>query len=184
MSELTTAARPYARAAYAAACEGGADEPARWLETLTALARIVENDAVKSLIGDLRYSPAQVADVLKALLDDAGADGGRWTGKWNFVRLLAANRRLVLAGEIARLFGRYAAEDEQLVHAEVVTAQPLDEAQLEAIRTALSQRIGRRAELSCGVDASLLGGALVRVGDLVIDGSLRARLKKFAAALS
>ncbi len=177
MSEPVTVARPYARAAYAAT--QGADDAKRWGQMLAKLSALTEDAVVKRLIGDLRYSAAQVADAVQALLGDDVSHAGRL----NFVRLLSANRRLVLAPEIARLFERYAARAERIVRATVISAQPLDDAQQEAIRNALAKRADGRIELDCSTDESLLGGAVVRLGDLVIDGSVKSRLQRFSATL-
>ena len=127
---------------------------------------MVEHDSIKSLINDLRYSPQQVAEVLQATLDSEVIDDKQR----NFIRLLADNRRLVLIPEIAKLFEQYMIEDEQVVRAEVISALPLEDSDQQAISSALSKRTGRRAEISCKVDPSLLAGATVRLDDFVIDG--------------
>lgn len=177
MSEPITVARPYARAAYAAA--QGAEDAKQWGLMLAHLSALTEDDAVKRLIGDLRYSAEQVANAMQSLLGDDVLDSKRL----NFVRLLATGRRLILAPEIARLFERYTAQADRVVRAVVTSAQPLDDMQREAIRSALARRTGGRIELDCSVDESLLGGAVVRLGDLVIDGSVKSRLQRFSATL-
>ena len=177
MSELVTAARPYARAAYSAVRD--TDDAKQWSRMLATLSELVEDDAVKRLTGDLRYSTDQVAGALKDLLGDDAQDSGRW----NFVRLLAANRRLVLVPEIARLFEQYVVQAGRIVRAGVMSARPLDGAQQEAIRGALEKRMGNRVELVCETDESLLAGAVIRIGDFVIDGSIKSRLERFSATL-
>lgn len=74
--------------------------------------------------------------------------------------------------------------DQKIVRAEVTSALPLDSAQQESIRSALAKRTGQRAEITCSVDSSLLGGAVIRMGDLVIDASIKTRIRKFSAALT
>ena len=101
----------------------------------------------------------------------------------NFIRLLAERGRLRLAPEIAVLFARYWARSERRIEAEAVSAMALDEAQQAALRVALERRTGKKVRLDCRVDASLLGGAIIRADGMVIDGSLRNRLRQLAASL-
>ena len=177
MVELTTAARPYARAAYASAREDDFD---KWLSALKITAQIVKDELGKNLIGDVRYSTEQITEVLKSVLDDSGIN----PKIWNFICLLVANRRLILVNEIVRLFEQYMTADNQIVRAEVVSAFTLNEEQQESIKVALAKRTGRKAEISCSVDPTLLGGAVVRMDDLVIDTSIKDRIEKLSAALS
>ncbi len=180
MSELVTAARPYARAAFEFADEHGAI--ARWSGALAALAAIAVDETVARLVRDPRQPPAHVADLINgalgAVLDAPPSDHVR-----NFVRLLAENRRLALAVPLAELFEEYRAAAEQRVGAEIISAFALDQAQQDSIREALSRRMGKDVDVTCRVDASLLAGAVVRAGDWVIDGSLKSRLAKLAVEM-
>jgi F-type H+-transporting ATPase subunit delta len=69
------------------------------------------------------------------------------------------------------------------IEADVVSAFPLDEAQKTAIATALKARLGREVQLNCSVNQDLLGGAIIRAGDLVIDGSAVEHLRQLSSAL-
>jgi len=100
------------------------------------------------------------------------------------VRLLAQNRRLHALPAIAEQYEHLRAEAEQTVQAELESALPVSDTQQQRIAEALSQRMGRRVELTVKTNEELLGGAVVRAGDLVIDGSIRARLEKLATAIS
>ena len=102
----------------------------------------------------------------------------------NLVRLLAQNRRLHALPAIAEQYEHLRAEAEQTVQAELESALPVSDTQQQRIAEALSQRMGRRVELTVRTNEELLGGAVVRAGDLVIDGSIRARLEKLATAIS
>ena len=102
----------------------------------------------------------------------------------NLVRLLAQNRRLHALPAIAEQYEHLRAEAEQTVQAELESALPVSDTQQQRIVEALSQRMGRRVELTVKTNEELLGGAVVRAGDLVIDGSIRARLEKLATAIS
>ncbi len=177
MSEPVTAARPYARAAFEVAHErGGA---AQWSQMLAALATVVADPAVGRLIGNPRYSTAQVADFIVAVLGDALDKERR-----NFVRLLAANRRLRLARDVAALFEQYRADDEHSSVAEIVSARALSDAQRDALCRAIKRYTGREVTATCRTDETLLGGAVVRIGDFVVDGSLRTKLEKLSQTLA
>ena len=101
-----------------------------------------------------------------------------------FLAVLADNRRLALLPEIAGLFDQLRAEAERVVKATVTSAQPLDAAELEMLRSSLRKRFGREVELATAVDAGLIGGAVIDTGEVVIDGSLRTKLARLGAALA
>ena len=177
MSELITAARPYARAAFEVARER--DNVAQWSQTLSTLAEVVSDTVAEQLISDPRRSANQIADVIAGVLGDALN-----TERRNFVRLLATNRRLMLAHDIAALFERYCADAEQSSVVEIVSAQPLSEPQQGALCRAIERHTGRRVVADCRTDETLLGGAVVRIGDFVVDGSVRTKLQKLSQILA
>jgi F-type H+-transporting ATPase subunit delta len=102
----------------------------------------------------------------------------------NFVRVLAENHRLVLLPEIAAHYEAARAQVENTVDVEVVSAVALDAAQAEKLKQALNTRLRRQVRMQNTVDASLLGGAVIRAGDLVIDGSLKGRLDRLGTELA
>jgi F-type H+-transporting ATPase subunit delta len=102
----------------------------------------------------------------------------------NFVRVLASNGRLLLLPEIAALFEIDRRAAEGTVQAQLVTAFPASESQQAEVIASLRKRLGREVELSCSTDAELLGGAIIRAGDLVIDGSVRGKLQRLGTALA
>ena len=114
------------------------------------------------------------------LLSPEGADEsfGR------FLALLADNRRLALLPEIAGLYDELRNEAERVVKAKVTSAAALPSAELETIKAALKQRFGREVEVETAVDATLIGGAVIDAGDVVIDGSLKGKLGRLQAALA
>jgi F-type H+-transporting ATPase subunit delta len=101
-----------------------------------------------------------------------------------FVHMLADNRRLELLPEIAGLFEQLRAEAERVVKARVTSASQLSDAELVAIRDGLKRRFGREVELETAIDESLIGGALIDAGDVVIDGSVRGKLARLQSALA
>lgn len=177
MAEITTVARPYARAAfeYAKAKKGGLK---RWSEMLQLAAALVSEAAMRVYIASPEHSAEQKAGVL---LDIGGEKLTNAGG--NFIRLLAEKNRLPLLPEISSLFEEFRAEAEKTLEAEMVSALPVDNAQREQIARALSAKLQRDVVLNCTVDESLLGGAIIRAGDLVIDGSAQGKLAQLAAAL-
>ena len=176
MSELITAARPYARAAFELAQAGGTME--RWSRQLGLMAIVAADPNMAELLDSPAVSRNSVAEVFISVCGEELDTEGR-----NLVYLLTENGRLPLLGEIFSLFKQMRAEAESSATAEVVSAFPLDDDHKQAIGAALERRTGREIMLDCKVDPALLGGAVIRIGDLVIDGSIRGRLDKMAAAL-
>ncbi|HZO23327.1 MAG TPA: F0F1 ATP synthase subunit delta [Steroidobacteraceae bacterium] len=177
MADRTTIARPYAKAAFEESQR--AKTLGRWSETLRAAATVVQDPRVKRLLGNPAVRKADlaafVADLAGPQLDETGR---------NFVRTLADNRRLAYLPEISALFDQLKNEAEGVVDVTVTSAAPLVNGQLEALSTALQRRLKRQIRVQCHVDPALIGGAVLRAGDLVIDGSLRARLERIAYELT
>lgn len=177
MAEAITVARPYAQAAFmAAAEEQGLRE---WSDMLALLASVVTDAAMVSVIDSPQLTEKQLADLILDICGDRLNDKGA-----NFVRILAANRRLELLPEIAALFEIQRQEAEGTIKAELVSAYPATDEQQARIIESLRRRLGKEIELSCSTDADLLGGAIIRAGDLVIDGSVRGKLERLGSALS
>ncbi|GAC1500672.1 MAG: F0F1 ATP synthase subunit delta [Steroidobacteraceae bacterium] len=176
MAERATIARPYAKAAFEYA--SGASAFAGWSQGLKTLAEIVADPRVAALT----RSPQCTAADLAALVTDVA--GGRLdAGMQNFVRVLAENHRLLLVPEIASYYEVLRSAVENTVDVEVVSAVPLDAAQADKLTRALGTRLKREVRMRTSVDATLLGGAVLRAGDLVIDGSLKGRLQRLATEL-
>ena len=174
MSQALTLARPYARAAFALARDGG--RYAEWSNALGFAARVAADPQVALLLGHPKLSQADAVTLLSP--DGADEAFGR------FLALLADNRRLSLLPEIAGLYEDLRNEAERVVKARVTSATALPAAELETIRSARRKRCGREVELETAVDADLIGGAVIDAGDVVIDGSLRGKLGRLQAALS
>lgn len=177
VAERATIARPYAKAAFEAASEARA--LTGWSQGLRTAAEVVLDPRVTALINDPRLSPGAVADFV---IDVAG---GKLDDKMrNFVRVLAANHRLSLLPEIVAHYEALRAQVENTVDVDVVSAVKLDPAQVEEMAAALHARLKRRVNMRNTVDASLLGGAVIHAGDLVIDGSLKGRLERLRTELT
>lgn len=174
MSEALTLARPYARAAYSLARDAGT-VPA-WSHALTVAASIAGDASVAAVLRDPRLARADAVSLLA--VDDIEPSAR------DFLALLAQNRRLELLPEIAALFDRLRAEAEQIVRATVTSAAALPAGELDALTAALRRRFGREVEVRTAVDESLIGGAVIDTGDLVIDGSLKGKLSRLQSALA
>jgi len=176
MSELNTIARPYAQAAFDLAKEADALE--KWSDML-GFAAIVSADAtMRQAIDSPNLSVAEQAELFIQVCDDQLDDQGR-----NFVKLLAENRRLTLFTEIAALYEELRADAEGTLEATVISAKPMSDAQQQEMADALKERFNRDVVLLVEVDESMVGGAIIRAGDTVIDGSVRGKLEQFAHAL-
>jgi F-type H+-transporting ATPase subunit delta len=177
VADKTTIARPYAKAAFEEAKSG--NHLGAWSETLRTAAAVVQDPRVERLLGN----PAVSNDDLVKLVADLAGPQLNGQGR-NFVQTLADNRRLAYLPEIATLFDQLKDEAEGVIDVTVTSAAPLEDGQRESLAAALQRRLKRQIRLHCETDPSLLGGAVLRAGDLVIDGSLRARLDRIAYELT
>ena len=177
MAERATIARPYAKAAFAAARD--ARGFAEWSEGLELCAGIVADPRVSALVKNPEVPVGQVADLV------IGVAAAKLPPQvQNFIRVLAENHRLLLLPEISAHYELMRAHAENTVDVEVISAVNLDAAQAEKLAAALRIRLKRRVNVQNSVDASLLGGAVIRAGDLVIDGSLKGRLERLRTELT
>src|SRR5262245_5231297 len=177
MADKTTIARPYARAAFADARSSGRLAP--WSEALRAGSTAVQDERVQNLLGDPRVTPEQLAQLITEIAGSNLDEHGR-----NFVQTLAENRRLARLPEISQLFDQLKDAEEGVVDVTVTSAAPLGEDQQRSLAQALKRRLNREVRLHAETDAALIGGAVIRAGDLVIDGSLRSRLERIAYELT
>jgi len=175
MSESGRLARPYARALFELAREGGED----WQAQLDLLAAIAADAGMAALIGNPRVSAGQ----LQTLIIDVAAKRLSAPGA-NLVKLLARNGRLRALPAIARAYAELRAEAQGVIAVRITSAAETAPSQRKQFEAALQKKLGRKIELEFAVDPDLLGGAVVRAGDSVIDGSVRAQLRQLAGALS
>ncbi|MDO6459246.1 F0F1 ATP synthase subunit delta [Granulosicoccaceae sp. 1_MG-2023] len=170
MSELTTAARPYAKAVYEIARDSQSYDV--WSDRLQFLAAAVADPALAKLLDKPKMTHAARAEMLRQVASDYLDENGS-----NFVNLLAENNRLELLPAIQALFEEYRSEAEGSVEADVVSATELTEEQAQKIADSLSRRMNRKVRIKSSVDPDLIAGAIIRAGDLVIDGSVRGKLQ-------
>ena len=176
MAELTTLARPYAKAAFAEAVAQSA--LVQWSDMLSMAAQFATDDALAKVL----VHPALTAEQQATALTDLCGDKLNQAGK-NFLLILADNKRLTLLPEIVEAFEELKAAQEHAVDVTVTSAFALTEAQQETLSQALKNKLQCEVRLSSDVDQELVGGAIIRAGDLVIDGSVRGKLAKLAEAM-
>lgn len=177
MEELTTLARPYAVAVFRLAQEKG--ELDLWSEMLQFLAEVGRDPTMKGLIANPRLEAGKLAEVV---IDVAGGrlnDYGQ-----NLVKTLAGRHgRLALLPAIAEGYEQERAAAEKRVTVEVVSAYAVNPQVKQTITEAMQKRLGFQVELETRIDRSLIGGVVVRAGDLVIDVSLKGRLRQLESSL-
>jgi len=177
MAEAITIARPYASAVFSLAQEKG--ELKSWSDLLTVLAQAMADPAMQSIVASPAVSNEQVVSVLADVAGELMNDDVQ-----NFLALLAENHRLPLLADIAIIYEALREEAEQVMTADVTSALALTVKQKKAISAALKTRLGRDVTLNASVDKTLLGGAIIRAGDLIIDGSALGKLNRLANAIS
>jgi F-type H+-transporting ATPase subunit delta len=142
-------------------------------------AAVANDDTMQDMIGGAAVDREKLAEMfIKVCADQLDQEGQ------NLIRLLAENHRLALLPEICAVYEIYRAEAESTIEAEVISAMPVSDAQREQIAESLKKRLGKNVSLKCLIDESLIGGAIIRAGDMVIDGSVQGKLQKLASAMS
>jgi F-type H+-transporting ATPase subunit delta len=178
MAELTTVARPYAKAAFEYARDNG--KLADWSAQLALAAAVASDESFAAYLSRPTLTTGQQADAfLKAAGDKLGGDVR------NFVTEIVQNKRVDALPAITELFEAFRAELEQSASVAVTSAYELTDAQRQSLSSKLSQKLGRKIAIDeVTVDLGLIGGVIVRSGDLVIDASVRGKLNKLAATLN
>ena len=176
MAELTTLARPYARAAFETANE--ADCLNAWSNALRLAATVIGEPSVKTALASPSLTGEEQASLVSELCDDE--IGGPMQ---NFIMILAENKRVSLMQQIVVLFEELKANQEKKVDVNVTTAFPLSDSIEDKLTNSLKEKLQRDVVLRSQIDKSLIGGVIVRAGDLVIDGSVRGKLAKLVEAM-
>lgn len=176
MIEPITLARPYARAAFQFAVDNGAVDS--WYEALVTVAAVVAEPSVAKVLDDPATTASQRAQTVATVLGDDLP-----TGVTQFVSVMAENHRLTLATEVATLFAELRSALDAAANVTVTSAFDVADATIEQLAASLTTKLGKTVEITVETDASLIGGAIIRAGDMVIDGSVRGRLHKLATAL-
>lgn len=176
MAETASIARPYSRAVFDLAHETQAYDA--WQLALDNLVVISEDDDFIKLSNDPKISSSQLTDLLLSLSASSLPAGGE-----NLLKLLVSNDRLDAVADIRDQYQELVAKAQSAITAEVTTARALTEQQKTALSSALNERLGLQVSIEETVDETLLGGAVIKAGDLVIDGSAKGRIEKLSSAL-
>jgi F-type H+-transporting ATPase subunit delta len=176
MAELATVARPYANALFNLAKRENA--LTAWSGMLAVLTVTSQHPQVQVLL----LSPDMPSQAKAFKLAEVCGDDIDDRGK-KFLQALADNDRLSLLGEITEQYEALKAEEEKSLDVEVVSAFELSEAQSTALAQALNRKFEKEISIESRVDSSLIGGAIIRAGDVVIDGSVRGKLTKLTETL-
>jgi len=179
MSEFTTAARPYAKAAFEVS--QAESKQAQWSDALQTIEAIVSHEAFATVIDH----PSMDAQMKGELLIDICANKISLSKtQKNFVKVMAENNRLTLMPDIVILFEAHRAQAENTIEAIATSAFALSKAQVKSMTKALKKKLGREVTLTTQIDKSLIGGVIIRAGDLVIDGSTQAKIGSLTQAVS
>ena len=175
MSELTTVARPYAKAAFDFAVEANAVD--NWFEMLVFAAEVANNETIANYLSG-NASVEQAQELFLKVCDEQLNSNGQ-----NFIKVMAENERLLVLPQVAEQFGELKAEYEKEVTVDVRSAVELDAEQQKTLSAALEKRLARKVKLNCIVDDTLVSGLVIKAGDMVIDGSVRGKLDRLATTM-
>ena len=175
MSDLTNIARPYAKAAFDYAVEQNALDA--WLQMLVFAAEVAKDAQVQAYLRTHGTADKQ-ADLFIQVCGEQLNEQGQ-----NLIKVMAENKRLLALPAVFEAFLVLKAEFEKEATVDVVSATELSASQQQKLITALSQRLARNVKLNCSVDPTVVGGMLIKAGDMVIDGSVRGKLDRLATAL-
>jgi F-type H+-transporting ATPase subunit delta len=175
MSELTTVARPYAKAAFEYAVEATAVDS--WLEMLVFAAEVSQNETMQTYLSG-GVSVEQATELFINVCGEQLDSNGQ-----NFIKVLAENERLLVLPQVVTQFSELKAEYEKEVTVDVTSAVELTAEQQTTLSAALEKRLARKVKLNCNVDASVVSGLVIKAGDMVIDGSVRGKLNRLASTI-
>jgi len=175
MSELTTVARPYAKAAFEYAVEATAVD--NWLEMLVFAAEVSQNETMQTYLSG-GVSVEQATELFINVCGEQLDSNGQ-----NFIKVLAENERLLVLPQVVAQFSELKAEYEKEVTVDVTSAVELTAEQQTTLSAALEKRLARKVKLNCNVDASVVSGLVIKAGDMVIDGSVRGKLNRLASTI-
>ena len=186
MADNNTVARPYAQALFDVAQEN--DALVELSESLASAKALLEDGQIAAFLATPTLSDDERLAFLQGLFADAVGKGSVFAGGndhgTNFIKLLLENGRVVAMPEIADRFEALKAKVENTVDAVITSAAALSKEQQQAMVDSLRAKLGRDVNVTTEIDENLIGGAVIRAGDVVIDGSLRARLEGLATALT
>lgn len=177
-AEVSTVARPYARAVFASALDedGGLGT---WSQMLTMLKAVISDANVSAMLDDPLLTLAQQKALITDLMGDDLSERGS-----NFIDVMAENDRLALIPTVADMFEQLKAAHEKTVEVEVQSAFEVSDEDRDKLGDALKRKLQRDVNIQTKVDESLIGGVLIKADDTVIDDSVRGRLGRLSQVLN
>ncbi|WP_428944600.1 F0F1 ATP synthase subunit delta [Pantoea sp. FN060301] len=175
MSEFTTVARPYAKAAFDFAVEHQSVD--RWQQMLAFATEVASNEQVAELLSGA-LAPEALSAQFIAICGDQLDEAGQ-----NLIKVMAENKRLPALPAVLAQFIQLRAAHDATADVEVISSTTLSDEQLTKISAAMEKRLSRKVKLNCKIDKSVMAGVIIRAGDMVIDGSVRGRLERLADVL-
>ncbi|WP_299493958.1 F0F1 ATP synthase subunit delta [uncultured Shewanella sp.] len=175
MAELTTIARPYAKAAFDFAIDKNAVES--WAEMLNFMSLVSENESMHPLLTGA-LSSSKLAELFIGVCGEQLNEQGQ-----NLVRVMAENGRLEVLPAVYQLYVELRNEWAKEIEANIVSATELSSTQLQEISVSLEKRLARKVKLNCSIDTTLIAGVIIHAGDLVIDGSVRGKISRLSDKL-
>ena len=176
MLSQSNIARPYAQALFELAQEQ--DRLAGWNDQLQLLASITCNSMLLELANNPRFSSSQLADLIIHICDDKLDKKGQ-----NLVKLVVHNGRFSALSDIASAYAALRAKTEKTINAKMITAVAIDEQRQQIFAQTLQKKLGCTVEIAYEVDETLIGGAVIRAGDWVVDGSVKAALERLVGLI-
>lgn len=176
MSVEYKVSRPYAKAIFELAFEK--KQMPEWSDMLKTAKLIISDDAIQEMLKNPEYSSGDVADLILSIAGDSFSQECQ-----NLMKTLAQFKRLSFIPQIGDQYEAYRAEAEKTVDVELISAFPVSEGEQEQFKQALKKKLQKEVDLKCQEDPAILAGAIIRSGDLLIDGSLRGKLAKLGDAL-
>jgi F-type H+-transporting ATPase subunit delta len=175
MSELTTIARPYAKAAFEFAVDKGTVES--WNEMLFFAGEVAKNEQIAQFLSGSASAEKQSEIIISVCAEQLNENGQ------NLVKVMAENGRLTALPAVAELFAEFKADYDKLIDVDVVSATTLTAEQQASLVAALEKRFARKVKLNCSVDETIVGGLVIKAGYTVIDGTVRGKLNRLATTL-
>jgi F-type H+-transporting ATPase subunit delta len=176
MAEISTLARPYAQAIFNLASANKTLK--KWSDSLQLLTEVISNQSLIEIINNPNINNQQCITLLVDICGDHLDQQAL-----NFIKLTTENNRLEVIPEIAQQFAIMCAEQEGSIEAQVISTYAINATQKKSIIAALKIKLDREVTITTTIDRSLLGGVIIRAGDMVIDGSVKTQLEKITHSL-
>ncbi len=177
MVQLVTIARPYATAVFANAKEAG--KLPQWSQELANLSMIAQDTDMQSMIANPSMSEEQIIDIFASIMKDGLSAEGK-----NLLTVMSENKRLASLPDVCEMFDELMSEDSKRIKATVISAHEVTAKQLNKLNTALNTKFDAEVEITVEIDASLISGIKIIVGDWAVDGSAQAQLNKLGAVIA